>query len=66
MDRELEHQLMTGPSGKWQRFRESRDPVSFRILIWLVCLAAGLAFYLILGAKPWDGSILKRLSAGRD
>ena len=55
-----------GLLAKWGEFRESRDPASLRVLVALLLCATGLALYLILEPRPWDGSISRRLSAGKE
>ncbi len=57
---------MSSLAAKWQKFRDSRDPASLRILLGLFFVATALGIYLIAGPRPWEDSIVKRLAAGKE
>lgn len=66
MDHELGNQLMSKAGANWQEFRGSRDPASLRLLFLFILLTTGLGIYLIAGPRPWEQSIVKRLTAGKE
>ena len=50
---------------RWIPFRNSRDPASLAVLGALALASGLLALFLVLGPKPWEPSLLKRLAAGK-
>jgi len=47
----------------WHHLRETSDPASIRILWAIAGVSSLLAVYLGAGPKPWDESIIKRLTS---